>query len=102
MRVNTRSSCKVVAGRCRRTEIKNGVHDKAASQREAVGGAIVALVVANSARTVAMFGALAATVVYISEGEVGHHGRSNRRRSRWGSKLASRAARAVGWTGVGA
>ena len=76
MRVNARNGCMVVAGRCRRSEIKNGVRGKAASQREAVGGAVAALVVANSARTVARFGAFLATVVYISEAEVGHHGRS--------------------------
>ena len=44
MRVNTRSSSMVIAGRCRRSEFKNGVRGKAASQREAVGGAIVALI----------------------------------------------------------
>ena len=78
MMVNTRSVCMVMAGRCRRSEFKNGVRDKAASQREAVGGAIVALVVASSARTVARFGALAATVGCFSEAEIGHHGRSKR------------------------
>ena len=78
MRVNTRSGCMVVAGRCRRSEIKNGLRGKAASQREAVGGAIDALVVASSTRTVARFGALAATVGCFSEAEIGHHGRSMR------------------------
>ena len=76
MRVNTRSSSMVMAGRCRRSEFKNGVRGKAASQMEA--GAIVALVVASSARTVARFGALAATVGCFSEAEIGHHGRSKR------------------------
>ena len=78
MRVNTRSGCTVVAGRCRRREIKNGVRDKAASQREADGGAIVALVVASSARTLARFGAFMATVGCFNEAEVGRHGRSLR------------------------
>ena len=78
MRANTRNGCTVVAGRCRRSEIKNGVRGKAASQREAVGGAVVALVVANSARTVARFGAFMATVGCFNEAEVGRHGRSKR------------------------
>ena len=76
MRVNARHGCMAVAGRCRRNEFKNGLRDKAASQRETVGGAIVALVVASSARTVTRFGAFLATVVYTSEAEVGHHGPS--------------------------
>ena len=76
MRVNTLGGCTAVAGRCRRSEIKNGVRGKAA--REAVGGAIVALVVASSARTVARFGVLAATVGCFNEAEVGRHGRSKR------------------------
>ena len=78
MLVNTRSGCMVMAGRCRCSEFKNGVRDKAASQREAVGGAIVALVAASSARMVARFGALAATVGCFNEAEVGRHGRSER------------------------
>ena len=78
MRVNARNGCMAVAGRCRRSEIKNGVRDKVASQREAVGGAIVALVVASSARTVARFGAFMATVGCFNEAEVGRHGRSKR------------------------
>ena len=67
-----------LAGRCRRSDFKNGMRDKVASQKEAVKGAIAALVVASSARTVAWLGASAATVGCFSEAEVGHHGRSKR------------------------
>ena len=76
-RVKTRSGRMVMAGSCRRSESKNGMFDKVASRREAVGGDIAAQVVAGSARTVAWFGALAATVGCFNEAEVSHRGRSN-------------------------
>ena len=76
-RVKTRSGRMVMAGSCRRSEVKNGMFDKVASQRGAVKGAVAAQVVASSAPMVAWFGALAATIGCFGKAEVGRHGRSN-------------------------
>ena len=74
-RVKTRSGRMVMAGSCRRSEFKNGMLDKVASRREAVGGDIAAQVAAGSAHIVAWFGAVAATTGCFGKAEVGQHGR---------------------------